>query len=146
LTAWTRDLVVCTDGPAELDDEERGALARNGIDVIEERVARLDAERGQLQAVVFESGRRLARSALFFELPADPQSHLAEALGCRLARHGRVESGRYDSASVPGVYVAGNVIDDVQLSIVAAAEGARAAFGINRELTREDFERRARSP
>jgi len=44
---------------------------------------------------------------------------------------------------VPGVFVAGNIIRDVQLSIVAAAEGARAAFGINRSLTREDFERRA---
>jgi hypothetical protein len=28
----------------------------------------------------------------------------------------------------------------VQLSIVAAAEGARATFGINRALSREDFE------
>jgi hypothetical protein len=40
------------------------------------------------------------------------------------------------------VFVAGNIIKDVQLSIVAAAEGARAAFGINRSLTREDFERK----
>ena len=38
---------------------------------------------------------------------------------------------------VPGVFVAGNIIDDVQLAIVAAAEGTRAAFGINRSLTRE---------
>jgi hypothetical protein len=41
------------------------------------------------------------------------------------------------------VFVAGNIIRDVQLSIVAAAEGARAALGINPALTREDFERRA---
>jgi hypothetical protein len=41
------------------------------------------------------------------------------------------------------VFVAGNIIKDVQLAIVAAAEGTRAAFGINRALTREDFERRA---
>jgi hypothetical protein len=40
------------------------------------------------------------------------------------------------------VFVAGNILRDVQLSIVAAAEGARAAFGINRALTREDFEQR----
>jgi len=39
--------------------------------------------------------------------------------------------------------VAGNIIRDVQLSIVAAAEGARVAFGMNRSLTREDFEQRA---
>jgi hypothetical protein len=41
------------------------------------------------------------------------------------------------------VFVAGNIIKDVQLVIVAAAEGTRAAFGINRALTREDFARRA---
>jgi thioredoxin reductase len=51
--------------------------------------------------------------------------------------------GKYEATSVPGVYVAGNIIRNVQLSIVAAAEGASAAFGINRALTREDFERRA---
>jgi thioredoxin reductase len=44
---------------------------------------------------------------------------------------------------VPGVFAAGNIIRDVQLVIVAAAEGTRAAFGINRALTREDFEMRA---
>jgi hypothetical protein len=41
------------------------------------------------------------------------------------------------------VFVAGNIIRDVQLAIVAAAEGARAAFGINRALTREAFTRAA---
>ena len=43
----------------------------------------------------------------------------------------------------PVSFVAGNIIKDVQLAIVAAAEGTRAAFGINRSLTREDYERRA---
>jgi hypothetical protein len=48
------------------------------------------------------------------------------------------------SAGAPGgVFVAGNIIKDVQLVIVAAAEGTRAAFGINRALTREDFDRKA---
>ena len=40
---------------------------------------------------------------------------------------------------MPGVFVGGNIIKDVQLVIVAAAEGTRAAFGINKALTREDF-------
>jgi hypothetical protein len=35
--------------------------------------------------------------------------------------------------------VAGNTIKDVHLAIVAAAEGAKAALGINKALTREDF-------
>ena len=47
---------------------------------------------------------------------------------------------------MPGVFVAGNIIKDVQLAVVAAAEGARAAFGINRSLTRQDFERKGGRP
>ncbi|HXG55402.1 MAG TPA: NAD(P)/FAD-dependent oxidoreductase, partial [Vicinamibacterales bacterium] len=31
LTAWSRDLVLCTDGPSEIDDEKRSRLTRNGI-------------------------------------------------------------------------------------------------------------------
>jgi hypothetical protein len=47
---------------------------------------------------------------------------------------------------VPGVFVAGNIIKDVQLAIVAAAEGTRAAFGINRALTRENYEKKRPGP
>ena len=57
---------------------------------------------------------------------------------------GGIACNRYEATSIPGVFVAGNIIKDVQLSIVAAAEGAKAAFGINRSLTREDFSARAR--
>jgi thioredoxin reductase len=145
LTAWTNDITLCSDGSARLDEAEREALRRNGIDVIEDRIARLLGADGELRAIEFRGGRVLPRTVLFFERPADPQSRLAETLGCRLSRRGRVARGRYEAASIPGVYVAGNVIDDVQLSIVAAAEGARAAFGINRSLTREDFDERSRS-
>jgi len=42
-------------------------------------------------------------------------------------------------STVTGVYAAGNIIRDVQLAIVAAAEGTKAAYGINRALTREQF-------
>jgi thioredoxin reductase len=122
---------------------ERGHLARNGIRVVEKRIAALDGRRGRMTAVVFRDGERLPRQGLFFDTPSHGQSTLAESLGCRIGRHGGVICGQFEATSVPGVFVAGNIIRDVQLSIVAAAEGARAAFGINRALTREDFERRA---
>jgi thioredoxin reductase len=80
---------------------------------------------------------------MFFNTPSSGQSTLAESLGCQFAQHGGIKCGEYEATSVPGVFVAGNIIKDVQLVIVAAAEGTRAAFGINRALTREDFERRA---
>ena len=42
LTAWSRDLVLCSNGPCELDDAQRERLARNGIAVREEAIARLE--------------------------------------------------------------------------------------------------------
>jgi thioredoxin reductase len=143
MTAWARDIVLCTDGPARYSAAERKALSRNGIELIEKRIERLDGVRGKLRAVVFRDGDALPRDTLFFDTPSRGQSTLAASLGCRFGRNGGVLCGEYEATSVPGVYVAGNIIRDVQLSIVAAAEGARAAFGINRALTREDFDRRS---
>ena len=140
LTAWTRDIVLCTDGRSGLTAAQKAQLERAGIRVVSRKVERLESARGKLTHVVFRGGLSIARAALFFDTPSWPQSPLAEQLGCKFARHGGVLCGKYEATSVPGVYVAGNIIRDVQLSIVAAAEGTRAAFGINRALTREDFE------
>jgi thioredoxin reductase len=139
MTAWTRDIVLCTDGPSRYTAEQRAQLERNRIRLVERRVARLAGTRGRLRAVVFADGSTIPADGLFFDTPSRGQSKLAESLGCRFGRNGGVLCGEYEATSVPGVFVAGNIIRDVQLSIVAAAEGARAAFGINRSLTREDF-------
>ena len=143
MTAWTSDIALCTDGPAGLKASDQEHLARNGVELIEERIVELAGRDGQLDAVVFESGRRLPRRALFFDTPCASHTEIARKLGCQMTRKGGIRCGRYEATSVPGVFVAGNIIKDVQLAIVAAAEGTRAAFGINRSLTREDYERRA---
>ena len=143
MTAWGKDIVLCSDGPSRFTAEQRRQLDRNGIRLVETRVTALEGKRGRLQSVVFADGSTLARDTLFFDTPSRGQSRLAASLGCRFGRNGGVLCGEYEATSVPGVYVAGNITRDVQLSIVAAAEGARAAFGINRALTREDFAKRA---
>jgi len=145
LTAWTRDIVLCSDGKATLSRGHRNELRANGIQVREVRIAGLEARRGALRAIEFRDGTTLPRRALFFDTPVTGQSRLAESLGCEFNRRGGVKCGRYEATNVPGVFVAGNIIKDVQLAIVAAAEGARAAFGINRALTREEFQRNAAS-
>jgi thioredoxin reductase len=143
MTAWSRDIALCTDGAAMLSQTERAHLQRNDVQILEDRIARLDGARGKLREIVFRSGRTLKRSALFFDTACSGQSRLAESLGCQFTRHGGIKCGQHEATSVPGVFVAGNIIKDVQLVIVAAAEGTRAAFGINRALTREDFDRKA---
>ncbi|MGH8137553.1 MAG: NAD(P)/FAD-dependent oxidoreductase [Steroidobacteraceae bacterium] len=143
ITAWSSDLLLCTDGTARLSADQRRQLSANGVEIITERIAGLLGESGQLQAIQFANGDVRPRRALFFDTPSQPQSRLAQQLGCRMTRSGSIHCGQYEASSVPGVYAAGNILKDVQLSIVAAAEGARAAFGINLSLTREDFAQRA---
>ena len=146
MTAWTRDILLCTDGAPGLSRQQRDCLHANEVEVETERIAALQGEQGKLERIRFSSGREIARAALFFDTPCHPQSELARMLGCELNASGGIRCGRYEASSVPGVFVAGNILKDVQLSIVAAAEGARAAFGINRALTREDFSARAGLP
>ena len=53
---------------------------------------------------------------------------------------GEVDTGKYEVSNVPGLFVAGNASTSLlQLSIVAAAEGAEAAFAINQALLKEDL-------
>jgi thioredoxin reductase len=140
MTAWSDDLVLCTDGASGLKAEQKRQLARNGVRIIEDRIERLTGRDDQLEAIVFAGGRRLPRRRMFFDTPSHGKSALSRQLGCRIRRNGSVHCSGYEATDVPGVFIAGNIAGDVQLVIFAAAEGAKAAFGINRSLTREDFE------
>ena len=139
LTVWSRDLVLCTDGPSEIDEDGRARLTRNGIGVHEEKIARLQGTGGALEHVVFQSGEQLPRRALFFTTGQFQRSDLSIQLGCEFNAKGTVRTGKYESTHLPGLYVAGDASRAVQWVVVAAAEGAEAAFAINTDLIEEDL-------
>lgn len=139
LTGWSRDLALVTDGPCELDDTQRRRLERLGIAVREERVRRLDGEKGILRQIVFEDGSVLDRRAMFFTTGQWQQSELAVTLGCSLNEKGTVRTGKYETTHLPGLFVCGDASRAVQWVIVAASEGAEAAFAINTDLIKEDL-------
>jgi thioredoxin reductase len=139
LTAWSRDLVLCTDGPGEIADQDRARLARNGISIREERVVSLEGRDGILERVLFSAGESLPRRAMFFTAGQFQRSELAIRLGCEFNDKGTVRTGKYESTHLAGLYVAGDASRAVQWVIVAAAEGAEAAFAINTDLIKEDL-------
>jgi thioredoxin reductase len=143
MTAWTDDIVLCTDGPSQLSGKALRHLQRNSIHIVASRLARLEGRGGRLRELVFRNGDKLRRDAMFFDTPSAEQSSLSRRIGCEFGLRGGVKCGQHAATSVPGVFAAGNITRDVQLAVVAAAEGVRAAFGINRALTREDFSRKA---
>jgi thioredoxin reductase len=140
LTLWSRDLVLCSDGPSELSDQQLHRLTRYSISVREDRIARLEGRDGVLEHIVFANGDLLARRGMFFSTGQKQASDLPKMLGCEFTEHGCVDTGDYETTNIPGLYVAGDASRLVQFVIVAASEGAQAAVAINKELMKEELD------
>jgi thioredoxin reductase len=140
LLLWSRNLVLCTDGPAELAEDSRNRLKQHNISLNETRIARLVGNEGALERVVFEDGKSVAATAMFFSTGQNQACDLPQKLGCQFTEQGCVQTYDYERTDVPGLYVAGDASRFVQFVIVAASEGAQAAVAINKELMREDLE------
>jgi len=143
LFQWSRDLVLCTNGPSGLGPLERGRLKDLGIGLREERIARLDGTGGQLERIVFEDASSIERRVLFFHTPVRLSSSLPESLGCALADTGRIEVDEAGRTSIPGVYAAGDAArrsgqHPASQVILAAASGSLAAIALHQELVSED--------
>jgi thioredoxin reductase len=142
LRTWSRDVALCTDGPAGLDKEDESSLERLGVTLREERITRLEGVDGMLRRVVFEGGGSLPRSVLFLKCAQAQRSDLARKLRLPVSEERGVEKGgKHEETYMKGVFVAGDASKDLLLAVVAAAEGAEAAFGINCELQEEDQQR-----
>lgn len=139
LRAYTNDLLLCTDGPAELSEAERARLTRHGIRLIEKKVAKFEGHQGQLTHIVFDDSESLERDALFFHLGQKQRSFLAARLGCPESNEQGVQADDKCATNIPGLFIAGDATRDVQQVIVAAAEGTKAAFEINMALRDENF-------
>jgi thioredoxin reductase len=140
LTFWSRDLVLCTDGPAELSGQDVQRLKKRNIPLNENRIARLEGNAGVLERIVFANGESLPVRGMFFSTGQKQGSDLPQKLGCKFTEQGCVRTYDYEMTDVPGLYVAGDTSRFVQFAIVAAAEGAQAAVAINKELMKEDLD------
>jgi len=137
LLTWSRDLLVCTDG-VRLTPKSRARLAAAGIPVRTEKIDRLEGADGRLARIVFVRGPAVARQAMFFNTGQGQRSPLAGQLGCRFTSTGHVRCDRKGRTGVPNLFIAGDANGDVQFVVVAAAEGAKAAVAINKELQEDE--------
>src|SRR4051812_39752456 len=78
------------------------------------------------------------RDALFVPPRFHPNSDLLVGAGCEVDGAGWVTADATGRTSVPGVWVAGNVVDPRAQVITAAGAGSAAAIAINAELVEDD--------
>lgn len=139
LRVWSRDLVLCTDGPADLEEEDRERLARHGVPVREERIVRLVEKEGRLERIVFADGGDLSCGALFLRVPPRQHSRLGERLGSPLRADGLMDVDQAGRTSIPGLYAAGDISLKMNQVGLAAADGAVAGVAINHDLALQEF-------
>jgi thioredoxin reductase len=137
---WSPDVLLCTNGPAEISASMQARLQQHEIAVCTARIAGLEGtDEGQLTTIRLKKGEVLKRTAMFFATGCHQRSDLSALLGClRDEKGGIVTDPITEESSVPGVYVAGDASRDVLLVAVAIAEGAKAAVAINRALLGEE--------
>ncbi|MBC5993933.1 NAD(P)/FAD-dependent oxidoreductase [Pontibacter cellulosilyticus] len=135
---WSSDVTLYTDGTNELTKKDLDLLKRNEVAYNTEKVTKLIGEDGQLKYVVTNGGKKHEQGAMFFSTGTEQQSDLGKHLGCEFTGSGVIKTHRLQKSNIPGLYVAGDAARDMQMVIVAAAEGAKAGVAINMELQQEE--------
>lgn len=133
LRGWTDDVTVVTNGPENLDVDQERRLAAEGTAVERAPIRRLLQRDGRVRAVEFDDGRTLACGVFYLHPPQCMASPLAESLGVAV-RDGRYVADADGRTDVPGVFVAGDVLNRTQQIATAVAGGAWAAIAANRDL------------
>jgi thioredoxin reductase len=145
LTRWSPDVLLCTNGTADLDDDTRRLLAAHKVQLRPEPIARLDGASGRLQRVVFAESEPAERAAAFLHAPTRQRSDLPGQLGCALLEDGSVMVDDLGQTSVPGVLAAGDMARRPSMPVpgaqvvIAAAEGAIAAVAIDQTLSLQEL-------
>jgi len=137
LMTWSDNVTLLTNGEAWLRERERKTVDAHGVRVNTGKLERLEGNGGKLERIVFTNVDPLECRALFVSYGYDQHSDLARQLGCAFTRKGVARTDKFQYAGAPGVYVAGDASKDMQMVIVAAAEGAKAGVAINMALQQQ---------
>jgi len=144
LRGWSDDIALLTDGPADLDDDDRDRLAAAGISIDERPVAELLSRDGELTAVVFADGDRLARRALLVATRLHQRSRLAEQLAASYCEPTPLAENPVDvdtlyRTTAPGVFAAGDLSAQMPQVATAVAAGSLAAAAVVQSLLADEY-------
>jgi thioredoxin reductase len=135
----TANLTLCISEGSQLTPSQREKLARHGIQVVEQPIAALESDEGQLTAIRFADGTRLNFNAMFVRPKTTHRTTFAHDLGCQVNENDVVQVDLRGRTSVQGIYAAGDLSSPIRSVAVAVAQGAAAGYGINADLVNENF-------
>ncbi|NMH68089.1 NAD(P)/FAD-dependent oxidoreductase [Bacillus sp. RO3] len=143
---WSKDLIVFTNGKAQLTESEREDLIGHGVQLVESPIVELQSTDGQLERVVVETGESFERSDGF--LLDTGQTHASDipfSLGVELNEMGGYKVDDKSETDIKGLYIIGDAKNGFSGLIMAASEGYELGATLNGEMVMEDLENQKRS-
>lgn len=136
---WTNELVLYTNGPAQLTGQQRKKLQEHGISIVETEIARLEHRNGHIENIAFKDGAKATVKAIYARLPFVQHSTVPQSLGCELTPEGYIKTDMAQRTTVPGVYACGDNTSRMRTVANAVAMGTAAGIMLNKELAEEEF-------
>ena len=136
LRGWSRHVSLLTHGTVPVPPDVRSSVIAADVHLDERPIGRLVADGDHLSGIAFADGNLLELDVLFAH-PKQRQVPLVRSLNLALDEKGFVQTDDMRESSVPGIYVAGDLITPAQSAVLAAAAGMFAAAALNRALTIE---------
>lgn len=139
ISGLTDDLVLLTNGPTTLTEEQIATLREHRIAVNETPLASVEQERGVIRRLHFVDGTTRELDALYLGLPIEQRSDIPTQLGCELTEAGHLVVDPMQKTTVEGVFACGDNSSMVRSVANAVATGSVAGAMINMELSKERF-------
>jgi thioredoxin reductase (NADPH) len=135
LRHYTDRLTLFTLGsPHEISDGERAAVEACGIVVVDEPLAEVCTQEGAIVGLQTRGGTLYRFDTLYSALGCHVRSELARAVGAACDQAGQIVVDDKLRTTVPGVYAAGDVANDLNQIAVATGHAAIAATQIHNLL------------
>lgn len=143
--ALSKDVMLFTNGPADLDAEFRKSLEKNLVGLVEGPIVSLSRD-GEKLCAVEVAGRKIERQALFWApvLPFQPKSLLGDQLGCERHEMGFYKVDSFGKTTIAGVFAAGDTSTGMHSVLAAAAAGQVAGAAAVSELLSENLYRNSK--
>lgn len=136
---WTKDLIVFTNGTAQLSPQQRDKLQTKGILVEEAAISGIEHTRGYVSQISLSDGGKIPLKAIYARPASKQHFDIPALLGCALTEQNLLKVDMMQKTSVDGIYAAGDNAHGARSLSVAIAAGTMAAGGINRSLIEESF-------
>lgn len=134
----SEQVILFTDGNSYLKPRQKAQLAVRNIEVVTARITGIaKSSDGMIELFLKKQPSRFCEH-LFTHHGNTVNNELVKQLGVRCSNNGAIPVNKSQGCNIPGVYLAGDVVYDVQFVAVAAAEGVKAAVAIHNDLLKAE--------